>query len=189
MCEATEELNYNPFVQIWILNHHWACGDSKASLSVRQHLEREMERMVKLTCSDFAPEINFPCSSVPLVIKTILSDRLMTGWLSSLMPSSASLACWEGWKHLGLLLCLSQAQMLVFINLGGSQTDCSSSKLHLLGKILSPEYGFTTQLLLKVWCSKQFCKLYWLVQIPPWPVNGDSNGCWQIQWEIQTYSD
>lgn len=79
VCEATEELNYNPFMQIWALIHQWGCGGSKASLIVRQHLEREIERMVNLTCSDFAPEINFPCSSVPLVIKTILSDRLMTG--------------------------------------------------------------------------------------------------------------
>lgn len=78
MCEATEEVNYNPLMQIWILNHQWACGGSKASLNVRQHLERETERIVNLTCS-FAPEINFPCFSVPLVIKTILSDRLMTG--------------------------------------------------------------------------------------------------------------
>lgn len=129
VCEVTEELNYNPCMQIWTLIHQWGCGGSKASLIVRQHLEREIERMVNLTCSDFAPEINFPCSSVPLVIKTILSDRLMTGWLSSLMPSFASLACWEGSKHLGLLLCLSQAQMLAFINLGGRQSDCSSSKL------------------------------------------------------------
>lgn len=35
----------------------------------------------------------FSRSSIPLVIKTILSDRLMAGWLSSLMLSSASLAC------------------------------------------------------------------------------------------------
>lgn len=60
MCEATEELNYNPFMQIWILNHQWVYGGSKPSLSVGQHLEREMERMVNLTCSDFAPEISFP---------------------------------------------------------------------------------------------------------------------------------
>lgn len=127
--EATEELYCNPCMQIWILIHQWACGGSKASLIVKQHLEREIGRMVNLTCSDFAPEINFPCSSVPLVIKTILSNRLMTGWLSSLIPSSASLACWEGSKHLGLLLCLSHTQMLAFINLGGSLSDCSSSKL------------------------------------------------------------
>lgn len=75
-----------PLMQIWILNHQWACGGSKASLSVRQHLEREMERMVNLTCSDFAPEINVPCSSAPLAIKTIPSDRLMTVCLSSLVP-------------------------------------------------------------------------------------------------------
>lgn len=160
----------------------------------QQHLEREMERMVNLTCSDFAPEINFSCSSVPLVIKTILSERQMIGWLSSLMPSSASLACWEGSKHLRLLLCLSQTQMLVFINLGGSQSDCSFSHLPSCSPVcwknscpLSRVSPLSCSR--KFLCSKRFRKLYWLVEIPPWPVNGDTNECWQIQREIQIYSD